>query len=141
LGALVAYPIVATVVRSTYDSGGDSFVGLDNYREMFESDSTRQAIRNNVIWVVFAPSTATALGLIFAVLTERIRWANAFKLILFMPMAISFLAAGVIFRLVYEADPDRGLANAALTTVVDTVRPDGDYVGVRPRDPAALEAD
>ena len=53
------------------------------------------------------PTVATALGLIFAVLTERVRWGTAFKLVVFMPMAISMLAAGIIFRLVYEQDPGR----------------------------------
>ena len=50
------------------------------------------------------------LGLVLAVLTERVRWATAFKLVLFMPMAVSFLAAGIIFRLVYDEDPDKGVA-------------------------------
>ena len=89
LGALVVYPIFFTVVRSFYDATGDNYVGLDNYREAFEADSTRRALRNNLIWVVFAPTVTTALGLMFAVLTERIRWATAFKLIVFMPMASS----------------------------------------------------
>ena len=62
---------------------------------------------------------AAAIGLVFAVLTERIRFGTALKTLIFMPMAISFLAAGVIFRFVYDEDPDRGLANAMLTTVTD----------------------
>lgn len=139
LGALVVYPIFFTVVRSFYDATGDNYVGLDNYREAFEADSTRRALRNNLIWVVFAPTVTTALGLMFAVLTERIRWATAFKLIVFMPMAISFLAAGVIFRLVYERDPDRGLANAVLTGINDTFRDEGDLIGARPRDDTVMQ--
>ena len=54
-----------------------------------------------------APALLTGLGLILAVLTEKIRWATAFKLLLFMPMAVSFLAAGIIFRLAYERTPTR----------------------------------
>jgi alpha-glucoside transport system permease protein len=135
LGALVVYPIIATIVRSLYDASGDDFVGTQNYRDAFTSDSTQRAIRNNAIWVVFAPSIVTILGLIFAVLTERIRWSSAFKLIVFMPMAISFLAAGVIFRLVYEQDPDRGLANAVLTGITEPFRSEGSLLGARPRDP------
>ncbi len=138
LGALVAYPIVYTVWRSLYDAGGDSFVGLDNYGDMFSQSSTRRAIRNNIIWVAVAPALATGLGLIYAVLAERVRWQTAFKVAVFMPMAISFLAAGVIFRLVYEREPDQGLANAVLTTVVDPFDPDGAYLGARPADEEAL---
>jgi len=140
LGALVLYPIIATVVRSLYDRSGDGFVGLENYGDALTSRSTLTALRNNLIWVVAAPSIVTALGLVFAVLSERVRWATAFKLVIFMPMAISFLAAGVIFRLVYEQSPDRGMANAVVTSVTDLFRPGGDYVGARARDQASLTA-
>ena len=132
LGALVVYPIFYTVGRSLFDRPGSSFVGVDNYREMFELEETRSAIRNNAIWVVAAPTLATGIGLIFAVLAERVRWQTVFKVAVFMPMAISFLAAGVIFRLVYEEEPERGLANAVVARVVDTVRPPGEIEGARP---------
>ncbi|WP_432105046.1 carbohydrate ABC transporter permease [Streptomyces sp. bgisy091] len=120
LGALVVYPIVYSVYRSFLDQSGTSFAGLDNYRELFTDDTIRTAVKNNAIWVVVAPTVATVLGLIFAVLTERIRWGTAFKLIVFMPMAISMLAAGIIFRLVYEQAPERGVANAVAVGVHDT---------------------
>jgi alpha-glucoside transport system permease protein len=142
LGALVIYPIFYTVGRSLFDRAGSSFVGLDNYREMFDLEATRTAIRNNAIWVVVAPTLATGIGLMFAVLAERVRWQTAFKVAVFMPMAISFLAAGVIFRLVYEQDPERGLANAVVTSVVDAVRPPGELADARPSQPdAARRAD
>jgi alpha-glucoside transport system permease protein len=133
LGALVVYPIGYSVWRSLFDASGDEFVGLENFGEIFTRDSIRTALGNNLIWIVVAPTVATALGLMFAVLTERIRWATAFKLIVFMPMAISMLAAGIIFRLVYEHDPDRGLANAVLTTVHDTFADDASWPDAEPR--------
>ncbi|NJP53437.1 sugar ABC transporter permease [Streptomyces sp. SBST2-5] len=120
LGALVVYPIGYSVIRSFYDQSGDSFAGFDNYRQLFTDDGIRTALKNNVIWVVFAPTIATALGLVFAVLTEKVRWGTAFKLVVFMPMAISMLAAGIIFRLVYDQDPDKGVANAVWVGVHDT---------------------
>ncbi|WUT72607.1 sugar ABC transporter permease [Streptomyces sp. NBC_00670] len=120
LGALVVYPIGYSVVRSFYDSSGDSFAGIDNYKDLFTDDGIRTALKNNILWVVFAPTVATALGLVFAVLTERVRWGTAFKLVVFMPMAISMLAAGIIFRLVYDQDPDKGVANAVWVGVHDT---------------------
>ncbi|GHD46666.1 carbohydrate ABC transporter permease [Streptomyces galbus] len=120
LGALVVYPIGYSVVRSFYDQSGDGFAGIDNYKELFTDDGIRTALKNNIIWVVFAPTVTTALGLIFAVLTERVRWGTAFKLVVFMPMAISMLAAGIIFRLVYDQDPDKGVANAVWVGVHDT---------------------
>ncbi|MFD7246061.1 carbohydrate ABC transporter permease [Streptomyces massasporeus] len=120
LGALVVYPIGYSVVRSFYDQSGDGFAGIDNYKALFTDEGIRTALKNNIIWVVFAPTVATALGLIFAVLTERVRWGTAFKLVVFMPMAISMLAAGIIFRLVYDQDPDKGVANAVWVGVHDT---------------------
>ncbi|MFD6497926.1 carbohydrate ABC transporter permease, partial [Streptomyces sp. NPDC060188] len=120
LGALVVYPIGYSVVRSFYDQSGDGFAGIDNYKALFSDDGIRTALKNNIIWVVFAPTVATALGLIFAVLTERVSWGTAFKLVVFMPMAISMLASGIIFRLVYDQDPDKGIANAVWVGVHDT---------------------
>ncbi|MGA5098281.1 carbohydrate ABC transporter permease [Streptomyces lavendulocolor] len=132
LGALVVYPIGYSVYRSFFDRAGSAFAGLDNYVEIFTDDTILTAVRNNAVWVVVAPTVATALGLIFAVLTERVRWGTAFKLIVFMPMAISMLAAGIIFRLVYEQDPDRGVANAVWVGVHDTFAESSTYPKARP---------
>ena len=132
LGALVVYPIGYSLVRSFYDQSGDGFAGIDNYKALFTDDGIRTALKNNVIWVVFAPTISTALGLIFAVLTERIRWGTAFKLLVFMPMAISMLAAGIIFRLVYDQDPDKGFANAVWVGVHDTFAPSSAFPKAHP---------
>lgn len=132
LGALVVYPIGYSVWRSLYDADGSGFVGLENYGDVFTDDATLTAVRNTAIWVAVAPALVTALGLIFAVLTERVRWGTAFKLIVFMPMAISMLAAGIIFRLVYQQDPDQGVANAIVTSVHDTFTESSVYPKARP---------
>ncbi|MGI5329600.1 carbohydrate ABC transporter permease [Actinomadura nitritigenes] len=133
LGFLVVYPIVYSVIRSFFDASGGSFVGFDNYTGVFQGHDDLVAVRNTVVWVVVAPTLVTIIGLFFAVLTERIRWATAFKLVVFMPMAISFLASGVIFRLVYQQDPDQGVANAALVAIHDTFKPGTAYPGAGPR--------
>jgi alpha-glucoside transport system permease protein len=140
LGAIVVYPLLYTAGRSLFNAAGDAFVGLGNYKTMFTSDATLTAVKNNALWVLIAPVVVTAVGLVFAVLLERIRWATAFKLIIFMPMAISFLAAGIIFRLVYDADPDRGLLNAAVVGVHDVFKPSSHYPNARPRDTQLLAA-
>ncbi|WP_415960954.1 carbohydrate ABC transporter permease [Streptomyces sp. 021-4] len=132
LGALVLYPIGYSVYRSFFDQAGTSFAGIDNYKALFTDDTILTAVKNNAIWVVFAPTVATALGLIFAVLTERIRWGTAFKLIVFMPMAISMLAAGIIFRLVYDQAPERGVANAVAVSVHDTFNESAGFPKARP---------
>jgi len=138
LGALVVYPILFTLVRSLYSAHGAQFVGITNYRDMFASADTLTAIKNNVVWLVVAPAVVTALGLVFAVLTERVPWATAFKVAVFVPMAISFLSSGVIWRLVYQDDPRLGLANAALVGVSKVFQPPGPYPTARPSQPDML---
>ncbi|WP_412080774.1 carbohydrate ABC transporter permease [Streptomyces sp. SCL15-4] len=141
LGALVVYPIGYSIVRSFSGSSGEGFVGFDNYKTLFTDDGIRTALKNNVIWVVFAPTVATALGLVFAVLTERVRWGTAFKLVVFMPMAISMLAAGIIFRLVYDQDPDKGVANAVWVGVHDTFAQSSAFPKAHPGRESPLVAD
>ncbi|MEU8544693.1 sugar ABC transporter permease [Streptomyces sp. NPDC048717] len=140
LGALVVYPIGYSVQRSFFDKSSDSFAGFDNYVTLFTDDAIRTALRNNLIWVAVAPTVATALGLIFAVLTERVRWGTAFKLVVFMPMAVSMLAAGIIFRLVYEQDPERGVANAVWVGVHDTFAESSSFPRARPLPAHPLKA-
>ncbi|MEU6458244.1 ABC transporter permease subunit [Streptomyces sp. NPDC047065] len=134
LGALVVYPVLFSVGRSFFDASGTRFVGGENYTEMFRDPATLKAIRNTAIWVVIAPTLLTGLGLILAVLVEKVRWATAFKLLLFMPMAVSFLAAGIIFRLAYDHDPDKGVLNAAVTGVHDAFAGTASYPSARARE-------
>jgi alpha-glucoside transport system permease protein len=133
LAVYIGYPVVYSIIRSLFDQSGSNFVGLHNYGEVFTDPNTRTALRNNLIWVLVAPAFVTGLGLIFAVLTERIRWAVAFRLVLFMPMAISLFASGIIFRLVYQEDPGLGLANAVTVSVHDVFAQPSEYPGVAPR--------
>jgi alpha-glucoside transport system permease protein len=141
LGALVVYPIVYTAFRSFFGASDSDFVGWDNYLTMFTNDSTFTAIRNNLIWVVVAPLICTTLGLIFAVLMDRIKWGTAFKLIVFMPMAISMLAAGVIFRGMFQENPDQGVVNAAIVAVQSAFGESAAYPGANPRQDAGIAED
>ncbi|MGQ4419453.1 ABC transporter permease subunit, partial [Streptomyces sp. SAS_269] len=134
LGALVVYPVLFSVGRSFFDASGTRFVGGGNYAEMFRDPATLKAIRNTTIWVVVAPALLTGLGLILAVLVEKVRWATAFKLLLFMPMAVSFLAAGIIFRLAYDEDPDKGVLDAAVVSVHDAFEGTSSYPTARGRE-------
>ncbi|MEV4972306.1 ABC transporter permease subunit [Streptomyces scopuliridis] len=138
LGALVVYPVLFSVGRSLFDASGNRFVGGENYTEVFRDPATLKAIRNSTIWIVVAPTVLTGLGLILAVLVEKVRWATAFKLLLFLPMAVSFLAAGIIFRLAYEEDPDKGVINAAAVGVHDAFKGSSSYPSARARDGQGL---
>jgi alpha-glucoside transport system permease protein len=125
LGVWIVYPTIRTVIRSFFSADGDEFVWFDNYEQLFTTDTLVTAIKNNAIWVAVVPALVTALGLIFAVLTERIRWSVAFKTVVFMPMAISAFAAGVTWRIMYVKDPDQGAVNAGIRAVKETVSKPG----------------
>jgi alpha-glucoside transport system permease protein len=112
------YPTIATVIRSFYSDSGNDFVGFDNYHKIFTDDILITAIKNNAIWVAVVPAAVTALGVIFAVLTERIGWAIAFKFAVFAPLAISLFAAGIIWRAtMYDKDPSVGSINHVIGIV------------------------
>jgi alpha-glucoside transport system permease protein len=125
----ILYPAVYTAIRSFFDDAGapfDGFVGIDNYQKLFTDDNTLTAIKNNAIWVGVVPALVTAIGLMFAVLTERVSWSVAFKTVVFMPMAISLFAAGVIWRAaMYPQEPERGAVNAVIGGVKDAFDPPG----------------
>jgi len=121
----LVYPTVRTIVRSFFGREGGDFVGFDNYADLFTTETLTTAIRNNVLWVAIVPAFVTAIGLVFAVLTERIRWSTAFKTVVFMPMAISLFAAGVIWRVMDQTDPSLGTVNASLKVVDDAFSESG----------------
>ena len=106
LGLYLAYPVVETLRLSLTDrSAGGAFVGLANYRQMVSEPKFWEAMSNNMLWLIVVPAASTAFGLLAAQLTDRIKWGNIAKSLIFMPMAISFVGASVIFKLVYDARP------------------------------------
>jgi alpha-glucoside transport system permease protein len=125
LAVWIVYPTVRTIIRSFFDRAGEQFVWFENYERIFTSDVLLTAVKNNAIWVLVVPAMVTAIGLIFAVLTERVGWAVAFKTAVFMPMAVSAFAAGVTWRIMYQQDPDQGAINAAGAAIKSTFSPSG----------------
>lgn len=112
LGLYLAYPVVETLrlsltERVTLPDGSTQFnwVGLDNYRQMMGEPKFWEALLNNGMWLLIVPAFSTAFGLLAAQLTDRISWGNIAKSLIFMPMAISFVGAAVIFKLVYDTRP------------------------------------
>jgi alpha-glucoside transport system permease protein len=137
LGVWVLYPMIYTVARSFFGRAGfGQFVGVDNYKALFENDVILKSIENSAIWVAIVPAIITALGLIFAVLTERVRWSVAFKTVVFMPMAISLFATGVIWHVMYLKDPSQGAVNAAIGGVRSAFVSSGPIQDAQPSSPA-----
>src|SRR5262245_54321747 len=125
LGVWIVYPAIYTIIRSFYGKSGGDFVGIDNYKALFTTSTITTAIKNNAIWVAVVPATITAIGLVFAVLIEKITWSLAFKTAVFMPMAISLFAAGVIWRIMDRQEPGIGAVNAVIGSIHDTINPPG----------------
>ncbi|HUG65380.1 MAG TPA: ABC transporter permease subunit [Gaiellaceae bacterium] len=132
LAVWIVYPTLSTIYRSFFDRSGDTFIGLGNYETLFSDETLLTAIKNNFLWLLVVPAFVTAIGLVFAVLLERVRFATAFKVTVFMPMAISLFAAGVIWRLMYDKDPNQGTVNAAVAVVKDAVSPSGVLSAAQP---------
>jgi alpha-glucoside transport system permease protein len=108
LGLYLAYPVVETLRLSLTERlpGGESqYVGLDNYNQMLGEPKFWEALQNNFFWLLVVPAMSTAFGLLAAQLTDRISWGNIAKSLIFMPMAISFVGAAVIWKLVYDTRP------------------------------------
>jgi alpha-glucoside transport system permease protein len=108
LGVFLVYPVINTIIISFGGrQPGSGFVGFDNYEFVFTDDSMRRALRNTLGWIVFVPLVATAIGLAFATLADRLRKGEAVaKSLIFLPMAISFVGAAVTWRLVYGFRPE-----------------------------------
>ena len=106
LGLYLVYPVFATLWYSMTDrDAGNAFVGFDNYRQMFAQPKFWEAMNNNILWLIIVPAASAAFGLLAAQLTDRIKWGNFAKSLIFMPMAISFVGASVIFKLIYDTRP------------------------------------
>jgi len=127
--ALLVYPVLWTL-RLSFDTGRGleprKWVGFDNYTRLFTEDRRflnlhefppQGALVNNVLWLVLYTSLCLALGLLIAVLATRVRYEAIIKAIIFVPMAISAVAVGLIWKFVYSPDPDIGVLNALRTGV------------------------
>lgn len=127
LGLYLVYPVAGSFWRSLFNRDGGEFVGLGNYASLFSASDFQTAFLNNVLWALVVPAAATFLGLVIAQLTDRLSWGNIAKSLIFMPMAISFVGASLIWKFVYANDPDIGLINALR-----------DVIGLSPVDPLQI---
>lgn len=119
VGLFLFYPVLNTIWLSLQDANSVKFVGLINYKTIFTSPALLEVLRNNLLWLVLATAITVFFGLIIAVLVDRVRIENIAKGAIFIPMAISFVGAGVIWRFVYQynapGQSQTGLLNAIVT--------------------------
>jgi alpha-glucoside transport system permease protein len=130
IGIFILYPVVNTAALSLSDRRGDRSAGvecaqdapcwgaLENYRYALTSDEMTRALGNNALWLALMVPATVGMGLLAAVLADRVRYESLVKSIIFMPMAISFIGAGVIWQFVYHIEAGSGaqigLLNAGL---------------------------
>jgi alpha-glucoside transport system permease protein len=128
LAALVLYPMIYTIVLSFGNTNSrlqiTEWVGFDNYERLFTRDKEflnrdvfppTGAFINNLKWVVLYTTLSLALGLLIAVLAARVRYESIVKAVIFVPMAISATAVAIIWKFVYDPDPNVGSLNAFIT--------------------------
>ncbi|MFQ8430298.1 carbohydrate ABC transporter permease [Amaricoccus sp. W119] len=117
----LVYPVIESVWLSLHDRSGQNYVGTSNYVWMVNDPVFRESMFNNLLWLLFVPAAATGFGLAAAALTDRIWWGNIAKSLIFMPMAISFVGASVIWKFIYDyrapGEPQIGILNALVTSL------------------------
>ena len=118
LGIYLIYPVFESLRLSLFDRSGATFTGLENYKWLLEDEEFHQSFKNNMLWLIIVPAASTFLGLIIAALTDRVWWGNIAKSLIFMPMAISFIGASIIWKFIYdyrgEGAEQIGLLNAVV---------------------------
>ena len=118
LAAYLVLPTFNTIYISLFDKRSQNFIGLNNYIDLLTDKLIWQAFRNNILWLVLVTGISVSLGLLIAVLMDRVRYEPVPKTLIFLPMAISFVGASVIWRFIYDFRPigaeQIGLLNALL---------------------------
>jgi alpha-glucoside transport system permease protein len=112
------YPAIRTLVMSFMDADSEVFVGMDNYVWAFTRPEILQVLGNTAIWVIVAPLASTFIGLVIAYLTDRMKSAAAVKSLIFMPMAISMVGASIIWKFVYDFEPNLKKIDIGLLSAV-----------------------
>ena len=116
LFVFIIFPVFETIRLSFFDKRGEVFVGIYNFAWAIKDPDFRRSILNNFGWLLIVPTLSTFFGLVIANLADRVWWGTIAKSIIFMPMAISFVGAGVIWKFIYDyrgpGDEQIGLLNA-----------------------------
>ena len=114
----LVYPTIRTLIMAFMDADSEKFIGVDNFVWAFTIPEILVVLRNTAIWVLLVPILATALGLAVAYLTDRMKRAAVVTSLIFMPMAISFVGAGVIWKFVYDYQPNKFKADIGLLSAI-----------------------
>jgi alpha-glucoside transport system permease protein len=114
----LVYPTIRTLTMSFMNADSTEFVGFDNYVWSFTIPEILVVLRNTAIWVLLVPVLSTGLGLAIAYMTDRMKRPGIVKSLIFLPMAISFVGAGVIWKFVYNFQPNLDKPDIGLFSAV-----------------------
>jgi alpha-glucoside transport system permease protein len=121
VGVILVYPMFGTIVRSLFDRGGSHFVGLATYVHLLTDKGILIVLRNNLLWLLLYPGLVLIFGLALALLSDRVPYEKPVKSLIFMPMAISFVAMSIIWQFVYYYRPpdvpQTGILNAIIVNL------------------------
>jgi alpha-glucoside transport system permease protein len=121
VGVLLVWPVINTIYLSFFNSDSTRFVGLKNFKFIFTDRNMLEVLRNNLLWIVVGTAATVFFGLIIAVLVDRVRIESIAKAAIFIPMAISFVGAGVIWDFIYryaaQGQSQIGLLDAVVTRI------------------------
>lgn len=121
MGVYLVYPMVTNIRISFFDRFSKEFVGVDNYTWFFTNESTLQTLYNNVLWLILFVGVVVFLGLLIAVMLDKVRYEKISQMLIFAPMGISAVGGGIAWRFVYAYAPkgedQTGLLNAIVTAL------------------------
>lgn len=118
LFVFLVYPTLNTIALSFQNKTSTRWVGLDNFAWFFGNSDTLGALKNNILWLVFMTAIAVGLGLVIAILADRVRYESVAKSVIFVPLAISSVAAGVIWKFMCDYQPPGVPQTGTLNLVV-----------------------
>ncbi|HVO41389.1 MAG TPA: sugar ABC transporter permease [Aggregatilineales bacterium] len=128
----IIYPTLNTIYLSVRNINGTDWATaaceagqqcwglLENFRYALTSPVMQIAFFNNIVWILLMVTSCVVLGLLIALLANRVRYESVAKSIIFLPMAISFVGAGVIWKFIYNYNPSGqqiGLLNAVVVAL------------------------
>jgi alpha-glucoside transport system permease protein len=123
IGGILVYPLLKTVYLSFMGPDSGRFIGVDNYKAIFTDATLLSVLKVNLLWIVLFPLGAVLLGLLTAILLDRVRYERVAKAIITMPTAISFVAGSVMWRLNYTYNPPGTPQIGTLNAFLDSVIP------------------
>jgi alpha-glucoside transport system permease protein len=118
LGLFLLYPMIGTIIASFQNTLGTVWVGLENYEWFLGSNDALSALKNNVLWLIFLTLFTVGFGLLIAVFVDRVRYESVAKSLIFLPLAISMVAAGVIWLYMYQYKPPGAVQTGTLNAAI-----------------------